>query len=588
MGSAFRLTDGSTDFIGGVDSGVVPSYEGPGNPNGLKRNRIAWGTNVNCRGGGLSPRFGWTKLVEDAPWDGLFQGAYMYAPDGGFPYIVMSVGGEIWRVRVDSDNGVQNIGIPGDPNPPLVDQAFMVQGEQFLIIQAGDFTTLPLFWDGTTMRRSLGLGVAAPQRELPPAGPMDYFMGRIWYAVGRTYTAGDIVNGPSGTPPYRQRDSILHVTENPLALAGDGFIVPIAAGNIRCLEHSANLNTQLGQGSLYVFTREAIFATDPPVKRADWIALTEPLQRVAQDRYGSYGDRGVVPVNGDLFYQGTDGIRSLFVSVRNFQQWGNVPLSKEINRVMAFNDRSIMRFYSGIEFDNRMLQTILPISTPVGTAFQGVVPLDFDLISSLGDRLPPAWLGLWEGLDILQLLQGDFGGLQRAFAIIVSRLTGKIEVWELSLASLTEEDEEKRINWQFETGAYSWDNPFQLKELVGGELWVDRLRGTVRFIVDYKPDQSSCWHFWHAWTECNAQNCEEDTQETEPCPEYPTQEYCPSYRSVMDLPRPTSNCESATSRPTNFGYQFQVRVRVRGQCRIRGVLVHAHERERAPYQQLVC
>jgi hypothetical protein len=585
-GSSFRITDGSMDFSGGVDSGRVSTVEGPGNPNGLSRNQLAWLTNGTVRGGGISPRFGWKKLVEGAPWSGLFQGASMYEPIGGNPYIVLSIGGVIYRVRVDTDNSIDNISIVGDPNPPLVDQAFMVQGEQFLVVQAGDLTTLPLFWDGTTMRRSLGLNQPLASRELPSAGPMDYFMGRIWYAVGRTYTAGDIVGGPAGTAPYRLRDSILHATENPLALAGDGFIVPTNAGNIRALKHSANLNTALGQSSLYIFTRESIYSTEPPVKRADWITLTEPLQRVVQDRFGSYSDRGIVSVNGDLFYQSPDGIRSLFVSVRNFQQWGNTDISNEVGRVINFNDRALMRFASGINFSNRLLECVLPVATPVGVACQGIVPLDFDLISSLAEKLPPAWEGLWEGVKILQLLEADFGGLQRAFAVVYSEESGEIEIWELTDGELFE-DGDKRLQWQFDTPSYTFNNPFQWKELVGGELWVDRLRGTVVFHVEYKPDESSCFVPWISWTECSAQNCGEDVQELF-CPPYPTQEYCPTFRATMDLPYPPVKCDPGSSRPTNMGYKFQVRVRIRGSCRVRGLLLHAVDREKANYENLVC
>jgi len=576
-------------FEGGVDSGRVSTIASEGMPYGLRRNQLAFLTNGTVRGGGISPRFGWIKLVSGAPWSGLYQSGFTYEQLNGNPYLVLSIGGRIFNVRVDEDNRIEETTIPGDANPPLVDQGFMEQGEQFLIIQAGDFTTLPLFWDGTTLRRSVGLNVPAAQRELPPAGPMDYFMGRLWYAVGRTYTAGDIVNGPSGTPgpPYMKRDSILKVTENPLAIGGDGFIVPTQSGNIRALKYSSNLDTQLGQGSLFVFTRKAIYATDPPVTRAEWITSTEPLQRVAQNRYGSYNDRSVVSVNGDLFYQSTDGIRSLFVAIRDFQQWGNTPISRNENRVLVFNDRSLMRFSSGIEFDNRLLQTVLPTQTPVGVAFQGIVPLDFDLISSLGDKLPPAWEGMWEGLDVLQLFEGDFGGLQRAFAVVVSRLTGEIEVWELTLANLFEQDD-NRIQWQVEWPSFTWDQPFMLKQLHGAELWIDRLFGTVNFYLYYRNDQNPCYQFWHAWKECAARDCLED--ELNPCDptEYPEQPYCSQYRATMSLPEPPHSCDATNGRPTNFGYQFQVKLVVRGSCRVRGMLLHAHPIESAPFRDLVC
>lgn len=582
MPNGLRITDGSADFSGGINSGCVTTLQGDGIPNGLPRNMLAFGTNITVRGGSISPRFGWKKLVSGAPWSGLYQGGYAYQPDENFPHLVLSIGGQVWRVRVDLNNEVENLPVPDGGNPPLADQNFFVQGERFLVIQAGDFVTNPLFYDGDFLRRSTGL-----PGELPPAGPMDYFMGRIWYAIGRTYCAGDIVNGPSGTAPYRKRDSILKVTENPLAIGGDGFIVPTTTGNIRALRHTANLDTALGQGSLFIFTRKAIYVTDPPVTRAAWSALTEPLQRVAQNRFGSYGDRCIVPVNGDLFYQSTDGIRSLFVAVRNFSEWGNTPISRNENRVLVFNDRALMRFSSGVEFDNRLLQAILPVQTPVGVAFQGLVPLDFDLISSLGEKLPPAWEGMLEGVKFLQLFEGDFGGLQRCFATTVSDITGEIEVWELTQSELFDEGD-NRIQWQFETPSFTWGNPLELKQLDGGELWIDRVFGDVRFIVEYRVDQSPCWNFWHAFRECTARDCREDLLELCPDSDYPQQPYCPSYRAMLALPSPPADCAQATGRPSNIGYQFQVRVRIKGSCRVRGIQVHALIREKSIYDNITC
>src|ERR1035441_3921950 len=85
------------------------------------------------------------------------------------------------------------LGNPSLLMPSSQPHAYFAQGEQFLVIQAGDGSTLPLFWDNSLIRRSLGL--TGTPRELPAAAAMTYYMGRLWYAYGdlRTYTAGDIV-----------------------------------------------------------------------------------------------------------------------------------------------------------------------------------------------------------------------------------------------------------------------------------------------------------------------------------------------------------------------------------------------------------
>lgn len=599
-----RLVDGQLSFSGGIDSGRVPTIASESFPEGLKRNQLAWLTNATCRGGGVLQRTGWKPVVQATNWPGLYQGGFMYQPDFAFPYIVVSIGGRIYRIRVDTDNSVEDLSAAfGLTNPPDIDQAFFTQGESFLIIQAGDLTTLPLFWDGTTLRRSNGItgNLVGPNiNEIPAAGPMDYYMGRLWYAFGRVYAAGDIVqNTSSGTAAYNYRDSILKVTESPVALGGDGFIVPTTAGNIRGLTHTAELDTALGQGRLYIGTRNSVYRCNVPVTRTEWIAAgkdnglgpdNQPLQTVSQIAFGFINDRSIVKINGDLFYQAIDGVRSLSLALRYFQQWGNTPISKNENRVLRFNDRALLRFSSGIEFDNRVLQTVLPFQTPVGVAHRGILPLDFDLITSLGEKYPPAWEGMYEVVDVLQMFQGDFGGRQRAFAMVVSKLTGNIDVWELTVTDRFDQEidnDGNRVTWYFETPAYTWGNPFGLKQLDSLELWFDKLLGTVEFVVEYRVDQNPCWIFWHAWKECNAKDCREDTEPVL-CPEYPTQPFCEGYRATMRLPKPPNRCEVNNIRPSTIGYQFQVRITIKGWCRLRGLLVYALPREQPPYDKIVC
>lgn len=595
VGSAVRVTTGLLSANGGINSGVVPTIAGQANPDGLKPNNLAFGNNCTVRDSGISPRPGWIYLAT-MPTADLFQVGYMYEQPGEFPYLVWQIGGRTWRIRVDTDNSIDEITIPGDPNDPNIPLGFMVQGEQFLIIQDG--IANPLFWDGATMRRSLGdsqvvgiysilannsaignaafmnVGVVVPpgytglenailniggflyqqvvptnavtltnnddpsigltiaagtliydgvgnqvgtvlpettipafagtqntfaayttplpanvvingysytvalaappwvpnantvrlinlnapfpgsnpagtaietMPELPPAECMDYYMGRIWLAKGRQYIAGDIVRGPSGTAQYDYTDSILKNTENAYIAGGGAFTVPTLDGNIRALKHPANLNTALGQGQLLPMTRRVIYSTNVVPERAAWAALSEPLQRVAQINFGTVSDRSCVSVNGDLFYQSVDGVRSLQQSVRQFDvQWGDVPLSNEEIRVISRNDRSLLRFATGVEFNNRLLQSALPFQSPVGVAHPGLMPLNFDLLNSMNNKLPPVWEGLWEGLNVLQMFKGDFGGRQRSFAAVWSDIHQAIEVWELSTDALEDSPKEEQ------------------------------------------------------------------------------------------------------------------------------------------------
>lgn len=583
------MVDGSIDFGGGVNSIKVSTVASQTNPNGLQRNELSWMVNCTVRDGGITQRTGWQPVGVISDGSELFQDASFYDPATAFPYILASIGGKILQVDPNGTFAPVDLSAAfGLPNPPTVPHAFMQQAEQFMVIQAGDGVTLPLFWDGSLLRRSVGIG-GAPTSELPAATAMDYYMGRLWYAQGRVYSAGDIVgNTASGTLPYNFTDSVLKVTENPLAVGGDGFTVPSQAGNIRALKHSANLDAALGQGTLFIGTRKSIYALTVPVSRTAWIAAdanNQPLQTVVQINNGMVGDRSVVAINGDLFYQTLEpAIQSLISAVRYFQQWGNTPVSANEDRILAFNDRALLHDSSGISFDNRVIQTALPKSLPQGTVHMALLPLDFTPLSVFNKALPPAWEGHYEGLQVLKLLTADFGGRERAFAIVVSEKDSSIQLWELTDFARTENGD-NRVTWQFETPAWTWGQELELKKMVSAEFWVDKLFGNVDFTLEYREDSNVCYRPWHKWRACSARNSCEDVHNPVCYPLEPRRE---SFRSTMTLPLPPNACDAVTGRPANVGYQFQLRLTVQGWCRIRGVRVFAEPVLRQLYTGKVC
>lgn len=601
MGSDNARRDGSLDFAGGINSIAVTTVDvGPAS---LQRNQLAWLNNGTVRDGGISPRAGWLlvgTIIDNA--DYLFQGNFLYDPFGEIdPYEIWVVSGNILKVDVNT-GAVTNLsaqfGLTNSPTSPF---AFFVQAEEFLIIQSGDGVTLPLFWDGVTLRRSIGIqGPTAPGtpgfNEIPAATCMEYYMGRVWYAEGRTFSAGDIVFGNSGTAAYEFRDAVLNVTENPIVVGGDGFAVPLQDGNIRALKSGAAIDAALGQGRLFIGTRKAWYALSVPVTRTAWIAAdndNQPLLTVVQLVNGPVNDRSCVTVNGDIFYQSLEpGIRSLDQSVRYFNQPGNRQISANEQRILQFNDRALMRASSGIVFNNRLLETALPRQTPNGIVSDAIIPMDFVPISTFGQERNPNWEGALQGVPILQLAAGDFGGRERAFAAVRSEEDGSLQLWEITqnekLDKFADGERGNRVQWFVETPAFNFADSWgalEFKKLVGGELAVDRLIGTVDFEVDWRPDFSSCWIPWHKWSECSPRN----TAESLGLPvAYPVNfESC--YRHTMALPRPDPSCAPCNNgRPSNIGSQFQLRITVLGYCRLRALWIHTEIVERGLYSQLVC
>lgn len=591
--SQVTLIDGSLNWSDGVDSLKVTTIQSQRNPDGLKRTQLAWLNNATVRGGGILQRTGWQLLGTVHDSTGLYQGGFMYQPDSANPYLVLSISGKTFMVQVDTSFSVGDItsAFVGTTMPANIDGFEYAQGENYLIIQANDGVTLPLFWNGSILRKSLGItnGGVAPGtpgvNEIPAGGAMDYYMGRLWWAQGRQYSGGDIVGGPSGTPANHHRDAILQVTENPLVLGGDGFTVPTNAGNIRALFHNANLNAPLGQGQLMIGTRKAIYSLDVPVTRTDWInasSTNQPLQKVVQLNNGPVNSRSIVKVNGDVFFQTLEpSIASLFASVRNFSQWGNRSISSNEQRVLAFNDRSLLRASTGIAFDNRLWESALPKVTPQGIIHQMMIPMDFVPIGSFQENRNPVWEGVYEALQILQVFTGDFGGRERAFAVTVSTLDSSIQVWELTnflrsdfQGNPATANNEARVTWVFETPAYTFGDEFTMKKLVTLELWMDKLFGTADITVEWRVDSDPCWQLWHRWKECAARTTAEDC--ANPI-SYPVSPYRESFRATRTLPRPPEACEAATGRPAYIGYQFQVRLTIKGWLRVRGLMLRAEK-----------
>jgi hypothetical protein len=314
---------------------------------------------------------------------------------------------------------------------------------------------------------------------------------------------------------------------------------------------------------------------------------------VLQINNGSVNDRSVVNVNGDLFYQSLEpSIRSLVDAVRYFQQWGNRSISANIQRVLQFNNRALMRLgAAGTTFDNRLYQTQLPIQTAQGVVSQALAILDFLPVSTFESNKEPIWNGIYEGLQYFNLATADFNGLERSFCTVRAAQAGDIQLYETIPLQRTDFNDfggsitESRIVWSFETPAFTWSQEFLLKRLVSAELWVDRVSGEVVFKLEYRPDGDTCWRLWNEWKICSARTTAEDCEHPI---SYPIAPYGDGYKQNMVMPKPRVGCETFSARPSDVAYQQQFRLTVKGYCRLRGMIFKAEPDDREMYKGEIC
>ena len=582
-----RYTDGSVTFEGGIDAGVMPSE--------VDKNQVAFAVNASFRQSFISPRPGFiqkdynlcttitadnaeitadqTNVTADG-WSencygpqsltGTFQCALPYIGDNGQTFILMLISGKVWLYDC-LQNNAQNLTVsPNLENPSNLLDGWMVQAENFVVIQDG--FSKPLIFNGTNLRR-------ATDDEIKTGKMMSYVNGRIWYALpdGFSFRATDIVYG-DGT-----RASVLKETENTFLNEGGDFAVPSDSGGITAMAVPGNPDTSLGQGPLLVFTPRYVFSIQAPVDRDTWKNLNYPIQAISLLTSGALGSRSAITVNGDVFYRAVDGVRSFIIARRSFNDWGNTPISNEILNIAENDQTNLLWASSAVVFDNRLLMTGQPRYRADGVIHKALMVLDFDLITSLRKKFPPAWAGIWTGLDVLQILKTENAYGDACFAIARGS-DNTIQIWEVSKTSKFDSnlsDPKKEIQWLVQTRAYNFELPFGLKKLDSGDIFIDSLDGNVGFNVEYRPDQYPSWLEWAEWSECAI-----TTQCDNLCP---ISNFQPQYRPKMRLPTPTDiPCNSTISTPTRNLYEVQLNISISGYCRIKSIRVHAYDVQESP------
>lgn len=576
-----RVTDGFLTLEGGVDSGFAPSI--------IQPNQAAWAVNTTMRYGFPQPRPGWcfrslsfaSEDQQTAFETGLFQGAGTYLADNGNKYLAVSISGRVYTIKVTAANkpfAVQELTSSTYVNQATQPQAWFCQAERWLIVQNG--IDRPLLWNGSGVQRSNCL--TQNPHQVPIGGPMAYGKGRLAVASGASYTMGDLVN----SDPALGRDTVINFTENDYLNEGGSFVVP--NGPITGMAYGANLDTTLGDGNLFVFTESAVFSFDAPIDRTVWKNLTYPIQRYAALNFGSVNHNSLATMNGDVAFRSPDGIRTIQISRRDWDTWGQTPISRQVIRAIRYDTSELLQYASAVNFDNRLLMTVQPQQIPKsgsptasGVYHRGLVSLDYHLVSGMGLKAPPAWEGVWTGLNILRILTLGTGATQRCFMFALTP-DNRICLWEITKENIFDFDgaDDVPIQWIIETKSMTAATPNGQKTIEGAEFWYDQVAGNVSCTVKYRPDLEQTWWDWGGWDDCaKYRNCDDQI----PCG-YATTLDVPYYvgqaRSRRGIWKPQAKPDVQRGGYTNVGYEFQLRFENSGSFRFkRPILVMSTNQE---------
>ena len=73
---------------------------------------------------------------------------------------------------------------------------------------------------------------------------------------------------------------------------------------------------------------------------------------------------GTVLANGDALFRSVDGLRSLILARRDFDTWGNVPQSREVQPTLDADNSSLLNWeapvFSITDFCSRQIRFRLP------------------------------------------------------------------------------------------------------------------------------------------------------------------------------------------------------------------------------------
>ena len=387
-------------------------------------------------------------------------------------------------------------------------------------------------------------------------------------AIGVAGTGGVISKFNSGA----SRDALIF-NENTFINEGGAFSIPSELGVVQSMNFLPLQDTATGQGDLIVFCTKGALSFSVTVPRTQW-KETPNFQRVLFSNIGSLAETTAI-INGDIFFRSREGngLRSYRSARAEFGNFGQTPISSEMDLIFTKDDLSLLDELSMIYFDDRLLVSAMPSATGFKTTFNGLVSLDFRPAASSSQKSGAIYDGLWTGLSVVKLVSGAFAGRDRAFAICDDPIAG-VSLWEITKDGITDKTftaANRPIQSLILTKAFSFEKPWNEKKLIHADLWFSEVGGYgvsgsgTRFesFLHYRQDNNPNWESWGEWELCFSESDADALQG-----------YAPQLRTPTINPAVINEFTGTLS---HRGYDFKLRVEWHGHGKLEKLLVHALE-----------
>lgn len=490
------VDDGTIDWSLGMDS-----FHDPEN---IRPDQYYKGINVTSMGGYLSPRYGFherpltfentqvkskhiiaVRSIESIWLSGKFQAfiGYFQKPEH---YIVTVISGLIYKTNIRTWKTVlMSQDIKVNQYVSRVNWSYAKDK-----IELFDYPDYNVIIDGDTVRR------ADPKKQETPISTNGaYNQNRLFITNnGAEFTAGDPV-GSLAAPDAPITFKEVLTSGSPFfgqffaSATGEALYPFTAIGFIQ------NVDANTGIGSLFLGTENKVLYYHSEQPRDSWSG-GQPFGGVLLNNVGIVGPRSFCNVNSDLFFMAPEGHVYVLSTARNdAKKWGNLPISREVEKYIIQRDKSLFKFSVLGYFDNRVFITVNPYRVRVQDRFlrpvtdyahAGFVVINLENMATFLTQGTPVWDGLWTGVNPMDMCTAD----SRCF--IMAKDGGSNKIYELSAFESYDTIAGKRrtIESVIYTKEYNFGSPYVQKQEYSIATHFKDISGDFSFNVEKKPSQA--------------------------------------------------------------------------------------------------
>ena len=492
-------------------SGLAKGMLGGFSPVLIPEGAYARGVNTTIRGGMVSTRPGFTdtQLTFESERDrnvfeqGRWQGGSIFRGIEGDQY-VCAVAGEIFVINLDT-LAVENRSALVGRMSRYVPRCFFCQAESTMVVQDGLDAALLL-------TRSGGRRADPLKNEVPVGTRMAYGYGRLFVQRGeRAVLGGDVYR--TGDP-----DSCLRFTEWFQLNGGYHIGLQDTFGPITGMAFMPLVDSSMGIGPLLIGSARGIRTFHVELPRATWFSSGGFSTVMVADQ-GFASHEGIAIANGDLWYRSPDGIRSLVLN----RGMNNAPITVNHGSDLApfldeetdwAIDQAEAVIHDGRLFCTAIARQALAYVSPtkasetaVDRYHAGLYVLDLIPIGGLSVRQPPAWDGLWTGMNPISLAQGRVQGRERLL-VIGKRNRNRNTLWLLDEArkglDRDAAGEDVPVPARLYLPRLEGQDPWKAKRITGGRFHLTGISGAATFGGYVRPMGADFWVRWCAGRKINA------------------------------------------------------------------------------------